>query len=1011
MKKLIVDISSVLWMALLAGEDKEFGRKIMHKDKPVQVNGALYGYDNAMNHLTAVMNDLEITPADMIFVIEGQLSKARRKVIYSGYKDERDSRPAEAYEEFNKAKEALARVFRNVGAQIVTQDGVEGDDVIAYLCRHLPGVKIIRSNDSDMTTLLEDPSVFIYSQKLGLTQENKYGPFPPKFVPVYKALVGDGNEYKGAYKFGEKAFLNMLVYAGNPGLAAIEGMMQRKTLHDLEDDVAEFKDFRKVIDGAQHVYESYQCALLHDEWVNTDRQPLMMELGSVQTREFVKDPRLVRFAAGELPVVVDTSWWDDVNRKEEIVKKHAVFDCELIGSERPVFLIRMRVLETREAHSFWWHIDGDMDRAYEQFKRKDLTWISFNGLHFDQPILSAAICGKHPLVLKQMAKALIEDGQRSWEMSTLFNYDTVKFDHIDLMEVSPGVRISLKTFAGRMGYPSMVDMPFHHDTDLTPDQYYIVDDYCDNDLGVTEALFNELRSEIELRTEMSLEHGIDLRSKSDAQVAEAILKKVAGITKNTEKQPSYVTYKAPPFIETESDQINDIIHQIENTDFKINFANGMVVAPDFLKEPIELGFGKYQMGVGGLHSTHDKCFYSESDEEYAQSDFDVAGYYPVTMLIAGLTPRLANGAGERFIAEYKNIYDRRIEAKRSGNKKVANALKISLNGTFGKLGSPYSAFYSPDLMLAVTITGQLNLMCLIYDLEFHPNIRVMSANTDGIAVRYPRSMRDRVLNIIKANALRTGYEYEETRYAKIAMKDVNNYIAITSDEPPVIISPKGEIIEGKGKVSVKRKGLYAETGLMKNPTMEVCSNMAIDYLKTGTMPAEAIKNYTDIRDFVAIRNITGGGIQFDHFDEVDDWVLVDDNGTKDNGWFRQAWYDAGYHPDFTSGPGTAPHEKAKQMERRKSRPKPVQIGVGGEMFGRIARWYQQKDGKLPINSVKSGNKIPKTDGAKLCMTLPAELPDDLDLDWYIRETLSILADIGVKLEVPEEIHDTIEECV
>jgi len=978
MKKLIVDTSSVLWMALLAGEDKEFGKKVMHKDKPVQVNGALYGYDNAMNHLTAVMNDLEITPLDMIFVVEGQLSKARRRAIFSGYKDERDSRPAEAYEEFNKAKDALTRVFRNVGSTIITQDGVEGDDVIAYLCRQMPGVKIIRSNDGDMTTLLDDPSVYIYHQKLGLTQENKYGPFPHKFVPVYKALVGDGTEYKGAYKFGEKAFLNLLVYAGNPGLAAIEGMMKRRTLAELEDDVAEFKEFRKVIDSAQHVYESYQCALLHDEWVNTDRQPLIVEAGVINTRDHVKDPRLTRFAA-DAQVQTEADWWADIVAKNQVVKKHSVFDCELIGTENPVFLIRMRVLETGEAHSFWWHVEGDMDRAYEQFKRKDLTWISFNGIHFDQPILSAAICGKHPTVLKQMAKVLIEDNGKSWEMSTLFNYDTVKFDHIDLMEVSPGVRISLKTFAGRMGYPTMVDMPFHHDTDLTPDQYPIVEAYCDNDLGVTEALFNELRSEIELRTEMSLEHGIDLRSKSDAQVAEAILKKVAGIAKNTEKQPSSVTYKAPSFIETESDQINDIIHQLENTDFKINFANGMVVAPDFLREPVELGFGKYQMGVGGLHSTHDKCFYSESDEEYAQSDFDVAGYYPVTMLIAGLTPRLANGAGERFIAEYKNIYDRRIEAKRSGNKKVANALKISLNGTFGKLGSPYSAFYSPDLMLAVTITGQLNLMCLIYDLEFHPEIRVMSANTDGIAVRYPRRLRDRVLNIIKANALRTGYEYEETRYAKIAMKDVNNYIAITSDEAPVIITPKGEIIEGKGKVSVKRKGLYAETGLMKNPTNEVCSNLAIEFLKDGVHPSEAIHKHRDPRDFVAIRNVKGGGIQYDHFVEVDDWELTLDLGTKDNEWRRPSWGE-----DRTS-------------VKRKSRPAPVQVGVGGQYFGRVARWMMEKDGTLPINYVDSGNTVPKTQGARLCMTLPESLPSWVDLDWYVSEAISMLADMGVKV--------------
>ena len=82
---------------------------------------------------------------------------------------------------------------------------------------------------------------------------------------------------------------------------------------------------------------------------------------------------------------------------------------------------------------------------------------------------------------------------------------------------------------------------------------------------------------------------------------------------------------------------------------------------------------------------------------------------------------------------------------------------------------------------------------------------------------------------------------------------------------------------------------------------------------------------------------------------------------------------------------------------RKSRPKPVIEYRGGVPFGRIARWYMTTENIPPITYVGSGNKVPKTDGAKLCMTLPDELPTDLDIDWYVNEAMSILADIGVKL--------------
>ena len=314
------------------------------------------------------------------------------------------------------------------------------------------------------------------------------------------------------------------------------------------------------------------------------------------------------------------------------------------------------------------------------------------------------------------------------------------------------------------------------------------------------------------------------------------------------------------------------------------------------------------------------------------------------------------------------LVELRAELKRL--KAEADTKKVVCNGTFGKLGSQFSSFYSPDLMLAVTLTGQLNLLCLIYEFECRPSIKVLSANTDGVTVMYPAKFRDLILRKVAENAERTGFEYEETRYSKIAMKDVNNYLAIT--------------VDGK----VKRKGLYAAKGLMKNPTMQVCSDMAIEYLKHGTHPQVAIYGHDDMTDFVAVRAVKGGGIQHDTFVEVDDWVLVDDRGTKDNGWMRQEWLD---------------NELEKAPVRRKSRPNPVQVGLGGKPFGRMARWYMCNSSQHPINYVGSGNKVPKTDGAKVCMTLPEELPEDLDRDWYVKETLSLLADMGVTVPDYEDV--------
>lgn len=636
-----------------------------------------------------------------------------------------------------------------------------------------------------------------------------------------------------------------------------------------------------------------------------------------------------------------------------MTKPYAIFDTEIIGTKSPKFHIRVRQLKPRRTHSFWLHRRGDLDKFEKLLP--NFTFVGFNSENFDRPLIAAALMGHDEKHLKTIASAIIDNDMKSWVTYREFGIDFVDYDHIDLKEVAPGVMISLKTYEGRMGMTRIVDMPFDHTADLTPAQYPIVEAYCDNDLDGTEKLFEALSTEIEMRIKMSEEYQVDLRSKSDAQVAEGIFKKRLGLKSSDKIVPPFVMYKVPKFIKTSDLDVRQLVWELENHNFRLNRGNGSPEVPEFLIEPRPFGKGTYQVGVGGLHSTHDLKLHLTQTEDRLLSDFDVASYYPNIMMKAGLIPRLGGNKGAMFLEEYRRIYEARMEAKRSGNKKVANSLKIAINGTFGKLGNIYCSFYSPELMLAVTLTGQINLLCLIVELDKIRGVKVESANTDGVLVSYPPAARDKVLAVFAKNAKRTGFEYEETRYSQVAMKDVNNYIAITTDG------------------SLKRKGLYASSRpsenplyLMKNPSMEVCTQLAIDYLKTGEMD---IERYTDIRDFVAVRNVKGGGVQHLKTKLVDDWEETA------AGWV---------YPGQTTKPVV-----------RKSRPKPRSIGVGGKPFGRVARWYMTTECLPPITYASSGNTVPKTEGAKLCMDLPNKLPRDLDKNWYINEAISILDSCGV----------------
>jgi hypothetical protein len=91
------------------------------------------------------------------------------------------------------------------------------------------------------------------------------------------------------------------------------------------------------------------------------------------------------------------------------------------------------------------------------------------------------------------------------------------------------------------------------------------------------------------------------------------------------------------------------------------------------------------------------------------------------------------------------------------------------------------------------------------------------------------------------------FETEAANYSALYSKDVNNYIAVKPD----------------GKV--KAKGLYATSGLMKNPTGAIAVEAVIEYLTKGTALATTIRNCDDVRKFITIRSVKGGGVQGDTY--------------------------------------------------------------------------------------------------------------------------------------------------
>jgi len=637
-------------------------------------------------------------------------------------------------------------------------------------------------------------------------------------------------------------------------------------------------------------------------------------------------------------------------------------------------------------------VDGDAVRYYEMFDGQKLNImeikrilreykvVTFNGNSYDMCILMLALTGADCAKLKEASDAIIVGQLRNWQFEQQFNVKVPSYvDHIDLIEVAFG-QGSLKLYAGRLHSKRLQDLPIDPSADITVEQRADLRDYCGNsDLVATIDLFNHLAPQIKLREQMTKDYDVDLRSKSDAQIAEAVIKKQ--LTQALGEQPrkpnippgTTFKYVAPKFIKFQTEALQKKLAEIEASSFVIDHSGAPVEPPALANADVRIGKSVYRMGIGGLHSSESRVAHY-ADEDYMLLDRDVVSFYPWIVLLCSLFPKHLT---EAFLKIYRRIVLIRVEAKANGNKVVADALKIVVNGAFGKLGSKYSILYAPDLLIQVTVTGQLVLLMLIETLEL-AGISVVSANTDGIVIRCLRSRKDGLAAIIAAWEKQTGFETEETQYKALFSRDINNYVAL------------------KEKGGYKGKGAFAEPSISKNPQTYICVEAACAWLEHGTPVAETIFRCTDVRKFVTVRTVRGGAIKVTH-------TLYDDSLTPGgkrvalikNGWevvVPGALAVARFDHAFINLEGPLDVEAAYRMD------------CGEDQFyylGKVVRWYYGKgeSGSLrysKLNEKGGRSKVPMSDGAVPLMSMPDELPSDIDYGWYIRETNSMLESLGAR---------------
>ena len=121
---------------------------------------------------------------------------------------------------------------------------------------------------------------------------------------------------------------------------------------------------------------------------------------------------------------------------------------------------------------------------------------------------------------------------------------------------------------------------------------------------------------------------------------------------------------------------------------------------------------------------------------------DGASFYPALFQMLRLAPRHLDR--DVFLKVYDDLRCERLEAKRNGDKVVSDGLKVAINAVYGKQSEAYSKLLDPQNGAAIGINGQLVLLRLIEALLPIEGLSVLSANTDGIMVRFPRQHEARL---------------------------------------------------------------------------------------------------------------------------------------------------------------------------------------------------------------------------------------------------------------------------
>lgn len=499
------------------------------------------------------------------------------------------------------------------------------------------------------------------------------------------------------------------------------------------------------------------------------------------------------------------------------------FDCEVFAHD---WLFVFKSAET----GIYTIIHNDPETLQEFMRDDDVLLCGFNNKHYDQFILKAALAEASPEDIKELNDYIIGGGG-GWEHPLMRKnrYFFKQFDVFDDCQVG----LSLKAIEAHLGMDIQEsEVDFNLDRALTD---YEIDEtvmYCVHDVDATEELY-KLRKNY-------------LKNKLFLGRAKGIPDEKALYMTNAKLTAAYLD--AHPQTHTDEREYNfpdNILWEYvpaEAVKFFERISDKSIPEEELFSSKLNLMIGDCQctLGFGGIHGAIPT--YREREEGTRRiRNQDVGSYYPHLMTIEGYTSRAIPNS-----KIYEEMLERRMAAKKSGDKATANALKLVANTTYGAMLNQYNDLYDPLMGRSVCITGQLRLLELANHLYTDcSTLRIIQLNTDGIMVSLNCSEMNKYTEICKEWQSRTGFELEEDVIKEIIQKDVNNYIEIACDGN----------LKVKGGLLVR--GIAPAGAFNINNNMTIIAKALVDYFAKDVPVEETINNCTDPLAFQIVAKASG----------------------------------------------------------------------------------------------------------------------------------------------------------